>query len=153
MILNGRAVEPQVRTLREKFTVKRGDRITKQQIAAAIGEEIDGNRYRTVVAAWRRQLERETGIWLKALPKEGFEACAGDDQVRDGMGRTRSAVRLLQRGVERAAVVPEGELSEGGRTSRLHMQMRLGPMIAGMKTAVKETNRMLSTVSAPPKVG
>lgn len=153
MILNGRSTAPQVRILRDKFPVKRGDKVTKQQIAQAIGEEIDSNRWLTVVQAWRKQVERETGIYLRALPKEGYEACAGDDQVRGGMDKTRTAVRCLQRGVERASVVPEGELTEGGRMARLHMTMRLAPMIAGMRTAVKESRKLLSTAAPPPKAG
>ena len=111
-IRNGRPVEPQVRKLLDAVSVKRGDLFKHTDLAKIIGEDEDSLRYRTVTTAWRHRILRDTGILLAAVPRVGYEALQAERQIKAGVGKMRSGVRGLRRGLIFVEAAPVAELPE-----------------------------------------
>lgn len=117
---------PQVRKLEAHFPdleAMRGEIITHESIETAIGEKRDSNRYRTVTNAWRRKVERATGIVIDGRGEAqgvGFRVLSHGDQVEFGVGQRRAGARRVRRGYQAVASTREESLTEEQRRVRDH---------------------------------
>lgn len=154
-IITGRPTGPQVRVLMDKFGgLNRGDRLTKEQVASAIGESADSGRLRSVFPRFRERLCKERGIFLVAVPGIGWEAMpSGDEQYRYGLRRgTQGANRALRRGFSIADCVPDADLSADMRAARADLVRRASVLVSAVRDASKELRFALGTTTTNPKV-
>lgn len=147
-ITSGRPVAPQVRQLHEKFgVVKRGDKILNDDIANVIGEKWNSNRYRTVVHSWRKEVFENTGIWLVAMPRVGYEAPTDSLQVGNAARGHRASIRKFVRETRKAEVVVPEKLTEAERRGREFL-LTTGRLII---ESAKPSNRSAMALLAPSK--
>jgi len=147
-ITNGRPVAPQVRQLHERFgVVKRGDKILNEDIAKVIGEPWNSTRYKTVVGSWRKEVFDNTGIWLVAMPRVGYEAPTDSLQVGNAARGHRSSIRKFVRETRKAEVVVPDKLTEVERRGRDFL-LTTGRLIV---ESVRPSNRSAMALLAPSK--
>lgn len=138
-IIQGRPTRPQVEKLMTRWgDIKRGDSITKKEIADVIGEEADSSRWRGVVNAWRGRILRERGIMLAAVSGVGFRATLPDEQVRVGAGKIRCAARMVYRGAAIVERVPPNELGEEARRQREFVLTRSRAALDSVRATSRE---------------
>lgn len=71
-----------------------GDEISYSQIDKVLGMHRSNHRWKSVVNAWRKKLDREQNIILKAISNKGFVAL-------DGSGRADYCGRVYKGGLRR----------------------------------------------------
>lgn len=103
-----------VELLRQKFGVPDpGQTILYTEIEKAINQPHQSNRWRSIVTAWRKKLDRESNILLRAEPRKGFVAMDGHSRVdyststfRGGLRRVAKAALVAVR-TDRDSLDPE----------------------------------------------
>ena len=90
-----------------------GGVITHEAIEKTIGEPRGGQRYQTVVGAWKRRMLRERNIVLHAVPGVGYTVLLPGQRVTAGAALRAQAVRRARlgqrilRGTDTARLTPE----------------------------------------------
>jgi hypothetical protein len=113
----------EVKQLSERFGVPvAGQIVTYESITEAIKVDKSTYRWRTVVTAWRKKLEREHNIILKAIDNVGFEALNAAGRVELSARVFKQAVRRTGRAANIAAQTNRAELSEDQRKVCDHIQ-------------------------------
>lgn len=93
----GIPTEPDVRRLCDVFAdLPAGRKLAWSELAAVIGSEYGTHRFRSVVAAWRKKMDRERNILFGAVRGYGIE-------VLDGHGRTGAAGSTYKAGIRRVS--------------------------------------------------
>lgn len=147
-VVNGRPVDPSVRTLMEKFgSVSRGQTIEHADIEKAVGENSKSPRYRTVTNAWRKRIHDTTGVFVEAVPGVGFRGCDASGQLANGGKAVKSAARKLATGVALAQTTPEKDLAPHEKNKREHMLTQGASLAQALKSASG------FVLSPPPKIG
>ena len=120
-----------VRKLEERFGVPApGDMIGYDDITDTLKVGRDQNRWRSVVVAWRKKLDREHNILLKAVSNEGFRAMDGHARV-DFSGRTyKGGLRRIVKAATIAARTDSAGLTPGELKTRDFIQ-NAGAVIRG----------------------
>jgi hypothetical protein len=148
-IVNGLPTRPDVKLLLEAFKgLERDGRIIQHhEVSQVIGVHHSTNRYRSVVTAWRRTLEREEGIYLDGMKAagQGFVVLAAPEMVRFGCGKLRQATKVVKRGVTAAGLAPDEELDLPDRTRRDHVLLHLC-------TALQSLRGESKALAKPPKI-
>jgi len=113
----------EVKQLSEKFGVPVAGQVIKyQEISDAIGvQRVDG-RWQSVVSAWRKKLERENNIIMKAIDNIGFEALNAAGRVELSAKVFKQAVRRTGRAANIAAQTNRAELNEDQKRVCDHIQ-------------------------------
>lgn len=90
-----------------------GQIITHKRIEAVVCVDHNECRYKTVVAAWRRKLEREHNIIFRAVPGNGYEVLDSRGRVdlcgkkyKSGLRSVRRSSSIAMR-TERGTLTPE----------------------------------------------
>lgn len=93
-----------VRMLQEKFGVpQEGDLIPYLLISECLKKGRETSRWKSVVGAWRKKLERDHNLVLKAIKNQGFKVCDPRDRL-DVFGRKfKGGLRQVSRATLGAA--------------------------------------------------
>lgn len=150
-IRNGRPVEPQVRKLLEEVKIERGEIYKHADLADIIGEEPESTRYRTVIGSWRNRVLRDTGVLLAAVPTVGFEALAAERQIKAGIGKMRSGVRTLRRGLVFVDAAPPSLLPPASVTARDAILKDGAKLLAFARMEVKSFDARVPELTAIPR--
>ena len=74
-----------------------GEIIQHERIESVVCVEKNKYRYKTVVAAWRRKLEREHNIILRAVPGTGYEVLDSKGRVDLSGNKYKYGLRAVRR--------------------------------------------------------
>lgn len=142
----GMPTGPDVRKLLAHFSDMqslRGTIIEHKTLETLIGVKREDNRYKTVVSAWRREVKKSTGIWIRGdLPEVigvGFRVLTDDEQVRFSGNRFQQAGRKIRDGHGAAANANDARLSSEMKAERDHLLRGF----AKLHTAVIESRRFV----------
>ncbi|KQP36110.1 hypothetical protein [Pseudorhodoferax sp. Leaf274] len=102
----GMPTEPDVKKLLAAFPdIQEGDEIAHEDIERVIGHKREDNRYRAVVAAWRKRLLNDENQDLGAVSGIGFKCLAPDERISRSVDGFQSGTRKQLRSVRRAQLV------------------------------------------------
>lgn len=123
-----------------------GAMIPYEKISELIGVRRDENRWRTIVTAWRRRLEREHNLLLRAVKGEGFEVMDGSARVAFAASTYKGGLRRVARAAAVAAKTSRQGLSEDEAKVCDHLQ-RVGATIR--LTAATEARKLKYPLPEP----
>lgn len=124
--LGGLPTGPDVRKLEAKFPdleALRGKIITHEEVEQLLGEPRTSNRYKTVTGAWRRKVEKSTGIVIDGRGEAqgvGFRVLLHGDQVEFGVNQRRAGARRIRRAYQAVASTNEEKLTAEQKRLRDH---------------------------------
>ena len=121
-VLHGKPTKPDVDKIYPRLCqLREGDFVEHQELERLLGisKNGDAGRYRTVLGVARRQLQRETGVCLIALPNVGLRYPTGHEQLGHGHRTCRSGVRKFGRG---AQII--GDVSDNRLPNQQHREAR-----------------------------
>jgi len=118
LYFGGVPTDPDIKRIRDKWPdaeLQPGQEIPCDEVAAAIGEPINSNRFRTVTARWRRLVEKgPTGLVVKQR-RGAFAVLAPGEVVNSNESDLRGAIKKTRRAAIRGSRVEVAELSEDER--------------------------------------
>ena len=118
---------PDVERLSESYPeLKEGQVITKEEISSIIATPANTHRWRTVFASWRRKLERESNIVLRAVPTVGYRVSDPMDRVDISGSKYKGGVRQLNRAARIAARTDRVRLTMEAARACDHIVMTTG---------------------------
>jgi len=129
----GVPLEPDVRKLIDRFgTPNENALIPYDEIARLISAAYDTNRFRSVVRAWRKQLERPPHVRRLVAQSDlgAYRVLDGDGHVKHAGRRIRQAIGGIKRQVESLINIDPSRLSADGKLSRDHELLSGGTAIA-----------------------
>lgn len=133
---------PEVKKLRAAFPKieeLRGSMIEHGQLEEILGYSRGCNRYRTVVMAWRKAVERETGVVISGIQArgEGFMVLPDGEQVSFGVRERKAAGRKIRRAFSVIQSTDAAKLSDQEKAVRRHELLFVGKMHAMLAEARK----------------
>jgi hypothetical protein len=137
VFLAGMPTEPDVKLLKQAFELKDNLEISHEQVEKIIGVSRKTWRYRSIVDAWRRAVEREQNIIIGAIPGIGFKVLPPSERVSLCVSKVASGTRMVRRAGVRAAMIPTHNLSKEEQMKAEHV-VRLA---AKIDVAYKEAKR------------
>lgn len=124
---------------------KEGDLITYKQICEATGLERNSWRFRTVLTAWVKKLERDNSIVMIAIANEGLQHATPQQIIDKASRKHKSGFRCFHRAGTLAQYPDRSRLSEDERKTAdvlthnsIHLQL----------WARKEAKRITAEVTA-----
>jgi hypothetical protein len=108
-----------------------GTVIPYEDIAAVINVQVEANRFKSVTGAWRKALENDFNIILKAgSPPGSFVVLSNGEKVDYSRGKLRSAVRASRRSLKISATVDLSQLDACERKEHDFNVNKAGSLIA-----------------------
>lgn len=146
IIFNGGvSTEPEVNELLEKIGVPAvGDQISYQRITDIIGVPRSTSRWSSVVAAWRRKLERVHNIILFAVPNEGFQAMNNSERVNYGSKKFKGGIDYITRAVVVVQKTDRAGLSDDEKKAADYIQ--------NTGTSLRQAERLAARSLAYPEL-
>jgi hypothetical protein len=129
----------------------RGTIIKWADLESAIGLARHTNRFRTVLASWRKHLKKDKGIWTRGDTTDviglGIRVLTHEEQIEFSGRRYRQAGRRIIDGHAAAASTDDSQLSEEAKREKEHR------ILAGrhLHAAVLESRRFLPKATEPPE--
>jgi len=97
----GVPTEPDVKTLMDQYgEIGEGVTIPWEEISLAINVPCKSSRYRTVVNAWRKRMEKEKGMLLIAINGVGLEVASPSQRVTKAHGYYKQSLRRVKRSTD-----------------------------------------------------
>ena len=128
----------------------RGQTVTYAEIEKAGGILRDSSSWNTMVKRVKREVRREKGQTLVAMPNVGYRIETVTEQLHDrSIRRQREAVRRMTRGYIETDALPDAELSD-------HQRVVKSSKLTQMKTArraVLYSLRLSHTLTKPSSNG
>jgi len=118
-----------------------GNRMEYADVESVIQCKRKSLRYVTITAAWRRQIERETGIIIGTVKGEAFLVLNDSEKLEMSGGKIKSAVRHVRRGYQVAALTNRKRLSSEEANRLDHLQH--------IAVRIQETARLASRAQLP----
>lgn len=107
-----------VKRLREMYpdnTLTPGKAISYESVCKVIGTESSkSNRFHSVTSAWRKNIEKESGIILKAHNGQ-FLVCDEADKAQLSVDKGKTAIRATRRSIVLGKLVDRNALTEDQR--------------------------------------
>jgi hypothetical protein len=148
LFLGGRPTEPEVRMLLEKFKgVDRGDIIRAEDLEEALGIERKASRFRVVIEAFKKALDRQRGFALRWEKGVGLRVLKEGERARHGAEMARTGARRMGRGAAVVAKASPALMSEKERD----VNMRTGRLLNAALESMRGTMRDLVQTFDPPK--
>lgn len=138
MFFKGIPTDIDLDKLRVRFAVPApGTIITYQEIESALGISKGSHRFKTVVCAWRRKLDREHNILMKAQVGIGLVSLDGHGRI-DTASRTHvQGLKKIRKSGEIAARTGDEDLTPEEKRARDHTISVSASLILAAKTAAK----------------
>jgi len=98
--LGGAPTGPDVQILLDKYPVEKliiGTKISWEDIAEALRLDVDGYRFRTVVGAWRKRLDRNHNILFVTIASYGLEVADGSKRINESSRSVKAGFRKIGR--------------------------------------------------------
>ena len=138
LFLGGVPTKPDVDKLREAFGVpKEGALISWDDIEKASGLKRRTHRFNTVVASWRRGLDREHNVVMGAEAGKGLICLPPNERVQTSAGKVRSGLRMVGRGARISMATDRSRLSEEGKATADHINRMAASIRLAMATEAK----------------
>lgn len=110
-----------VRALRQKHPeIQPGETVSYKTIAETIRAEVGSSRFRSVTAAWRKQLYRTENIVLEAVAGTGFRRVTEPERSVKNVKRWTDNQRSAIKRVNDQSLVVQEDLSERERKTHSH---------------------------------
>jgi len=139
----GRSTSTEVDALIKKFpALKAGDKISYEEIAKVANSEKGTSRFNAVAGAWRKRLDVEFNIVLKAISNEGFVVMANASRIGHSAKGVKHGLRKIDRSSRLAARTDDDGLTESERKIKDHLA-RIG---ASLITLSQVESKKLSYV-------
>ena len=120
-LFGGVPLAPEVKKLLDVFGVPEPDAlIPYERIEEVLGRKRDTHRFRSVIASWKRALNREHNRIMRAAQNEGYYALNAPDRVAEVESQTRAGARHLKTGLSIAMRTDEAKLDEVQRARLTH---------------------------------
>lgn len=101
---------------------KVGDNISYAQLESILRLKRTENRFTTVINAWRRKMDREHNLLMKAIPGVAFEVLSASGRVDLSSKVFKQALKRTGRAVAIAARTDRKELTEEEKKVCDHIQ-------------------------------
>jgi len=115
-----------------------GDLLTHEQLEATIGTARNGARYRTVLAAFRRNVETDLNLVLGADPGRGLKVLTDSERVGCGVGKVRSSGRAIVRATTLVSGADRRNLGAEDAARADHVGQLANRIMQTMRTQAKE---------------
>jgi len=140
LIFNGgRSTEPEVNDLIEQIGVPSvGEQIPYTQIEAIIKVRRRTFRWNSIIIAWRKRLEREHNILLKAVPNEGYEVLNNSGRINLGGKFFKEGLRRVGRAVKVVSCTSRDGLSDQEKKAADHIQTTGAAIHLSAQTAARQ---------------
>ena len=110
---------PDVQRLIDKLGVPAvGTLITYDELSAILHEDPDSSRFGTVIAAWRKRLDREHNVILEASPSKGYVVLDPKGRVAQSSNRLKSGMRKVRRAADVALRTDVATLTDDEKRAR-----------------------------------
>lgn len=140
LFLGGMPTDLDVQKLMDAFGVPEvGSLIGYDKIAEVIGHERGEGRWRSITVAWRKKLDRESNLILKAVNNEGYRVLDAKGRVDFGGRVYKSGLRRVYRASAICAKTAKNGLTEDEIRVCDHIQ-RVGATIR--LTAASEAKKL-----------
>lgn len=127
-----------IRALTEAFGVpEEGDSISYDEIANTIKVPVGSNRYHTVVGQWRKRLQREHNIYMKAGDGR-YEVLDPAGRVDLGASKLRTGARMFRKAHVVVESTDRKRLTPQQRARADHIQMTTATAIQSARLASKK---------------
>ena len=129
----GVPVAPDVRKLTDHFqTPAEGSMIPYDDIARIIGAAYGTNRFRSVVMAWRRDLEKPPAVrrLVAQSDQRAYRVLDGDGHVTHANRKIDLNIRGVKRQARSLLNIEPSRLSSEGKTMRDHGLLKAGTVTA-----------------------
>jgi hypothetical protein len=139
LFLGGVPTDIDVEKLREHLgTLKHGDMIPYQEISDCLGIQKGECRWYSVVSAWRKRLDRENNILLKAIPNEGYRVLDGHGRVEASAWTYKKGLRRIHRATVIASKTDRNGLDENEIKTLDHIQNTGASLRLAAATAARQ---------------
>ena len=122
-----------VRALRERYPdsmLKVGFIITHEEVAKTIQVDPKTQRFGTVTIAWRRQVEKDTGLVLYAPGNKTYVVANPQEVLILTKRKNGSAIRFVRRSIDLGGLVDRRKLSDDEKKQLNYTQRINGAMLA-----------------------
>lgn len=145
LFFGGMSTDVELGKLMERYgETDPGALITHDEIESAIGMSRDSNRYRTVIARWKRAMFSKCNLEVTSRKGEGYVVMTPAERVQKASDDTRKINNEIRRVHYRFAVVPRSGLSDQDIRRADHSQIALAKLCDDMASARK-------TIEAPTR--
>mgnify|MGYP001320418575 CR=1 FL=1 len=135
----GVPTDPEVNDLMEEIGVPRpGDIIPYTRIEAIIKTTRKRARWISVTTAWRKRLDRDHNILLKAVPNEGFEVLDNSGRVNFGGKLYKESLRRMGRAVKVVSTTDRSGLNDDEKRAADHIQKTGAQLRLVAQTAARD---------------
>lgn len=115
-----------------------GTHIPYADISAIIKLDRKNSRWNSVITAWRKELESEHNIFLKAIPNEGFDVMSDDVKMEAVRGHVKRSRNSLKRAEIIATQVKRESLTDENKASYDHYRKLRAALELVERTAAKD---------------
>ncbi len=89
-----------------------GQKIDYQDVADIIGVDVSSSRFKTVTSAWRRAVERESGLFIGTDPGKAFCVMTESDKLQLAGSKYRQSLRSSRRACVVTSVIDRKQLTD-----------------------------------------
>jgi len=132
---------PDVDAILEKYRLTcPGDGVRHDQIESLLNIKRNTHRYRSIITAVKRRLERERNLILAAMPGIGFTVLDNNERVDAGSNKMHMAGRAARRAVVLANGATRTELDAEHQAKADHMVVVSATILGALRTQARELN-------------
>lgn len=118
----GVSTEPEVNELLDKLGIpKPGDEIPYSKVEAVIGVSRGQNRWQSVTNRWRKKLERDHNLILKAIANQGYRVLTNSERVMHSSKQFDGGVKRVTKAIVVAQKTDRIDLSEEEKRTLDHV--------------------------------
>jgi hypothetical protein len=129
---------PEVDELLEKIGIPEvGTQITYSQISAIIGVTHKDSRWKSIVTAWRKELQDNHKIVLSAIPNEGFDVLDDNGKTGKITGYMKKARNNFNRAGKIAVHIERNKLTDENKVVFDHYNNSMAALRLAEKTMAK----------------
>ena len=120
----GVPLKPSIDALMDGITPIVGQIYSHADLASLAGVKYPSPRYRAVIDGWKARLISEHGVDVASEHNVGYRVLSDAERISYGGRETKSGIRKVKRGGERAVRADDDNLTEAERRQRMQL-MRL----------------------------
>jgi hypothetical protein len=145
LFASGVPTEPDVKALSDQWpALQDGDEIKHEEIEGVLAIKRNTCRYKTVVGAWRKRLEKSSNIILKAIPTVGYVVADPEQRVNLAVSSFCGGARRFRRAGSVASTTDTSKLPVEVQKQAAHVQSVSGMVQVQLAVQAKKLKMELS---------
>lgn len=139
LYFGGMSTDIELKALMDAYgEAETGTLIPHEDLESLVGSERNTNRFRTVVARWKRTMFAKCNLEVAARPREGYVVLTPSERVQKASDDTKRIQTGLRRVHYRFAAVPREQLSQQDARRADYSQVMIAKLCDEMASARKQ---------------